>query len=88
MTDDDNTKVTMPLVAKDETNCAKILPKMGACAFKVNCNTETETTAKTNHLQQQQLPPPPPNNNIQPQQTETNGNNNLKNGVLKPLHYG
>lgn len=83
MTDDDGTKITMPLVAKDETNCTKIIPKMGACAFKANCNTETETTAKTNHQQQQ-----PPPNNIQPQQTETNGNNNLKNGVLKPLHYG
>ncbi|KAL5281063.1 ABCG4.2 family protein [Megaselia abdita] len=81
MTDDDGTKLTMPLVAKEETNCTKILPKMGACAFKANCNTDTTTT--TNHQQ-----PQPPQNNIQPQQTETNGNNNLKNGVLKPLHYG
>lgn len=84
MTDDDGAKITMPLVAKEDTNCTKILPKLGACTFKANCNTETETTPKTNHQQQQQPPP----NNIQPQQTETNGNNNLKNGVLKPLHYG
>lgn len=83
MTDDDGNRATAPLVAKEDSNCAKILPKTGACTFKANCNSGTDATI--NHQQQLQKPPP---NNIQPQQTETNGNNNLKNGGLKPLHYG